>query len=56
MRRRFFVAIGIAIVVIAQLSYWDVGVHAWRLGRGARTIFAGSPSADLPLRTTVRLG
>jgi len=40
----------------AQLSYWDVGAHAWRLGRGARTIFVGSSSADLPLRTTVRVG
>lgn len=40
----------------AQLSYWDVGAHAWRYGGGARTVYAGSSSADLPLQTTVRLG
>jgi beta-glucosidase len=36
-----------------QLSSWDSASHAWVPGTGARTLWVGSSSANLPLRTTV---
>jgi beta-glucosidase len=36
-----------------QLRCWDAAAHAWVLGTGARTVWVGPSSADLPLRTTV---
>lgn len=37
----------------AQLKYWNVARHNWAVGSGARTVFVGSSSAALQLRTTV---
>ncbi|GAA4624588.1 hypothetical protein GCM10023196_025330 [Actinoallomurus vinaceus] len=38
-----------------QLQYWDTTHHRWSLGTGARAVWAGPSSAELPLRTTVKI-
>jgi beta-glucosidase len=42
-------------VAVRQLQHWDSSAHAWRLGTGPRTVWAGPSSATLPLSTTVRI-
>jgi len=42
-------------VDVAQLRSWSTATHEWTLGRGPRSVFVGSSSADLPLRDTVNL-
>ena len=39
----------------ARLSYWNTTTHGWALGRGVRTLYVGSSSADLPLAASVRI-
>ena len=36
-----------------QLRHWNTTTNGWALGTGARTVYLGSSSADLPLHTTV---